>query len=61
MNIDAEEADRLEISLDLMERLAPRPASRAGAASALSCRPTKTCPHGHRLSDRPGPAPAAAA
>jgi proline dehydrogenase len=35
LNIDAEEADRLELSLDLLERLARAPAWQAGTAWAL--------------------------
>ena len=46
LNIDAEEADRLELSLDLLEALAPRPgACRAGTASASSIQAYgKRCP-----------------
>lgn len=35
LNIDAEEADRLEISLDLLENSASNPNWRAGTALAL--------------------------
>ena len=42
-NIDAEEADRLDLSLDLLERArAATRRSRAGTASASSCRPTRS-------------------
>ena len=42
-NIDAEEADRLELSLDLLERLAPSSRScKAGRVSASCCRPTRS-------------------
>jgi RHH-type proline utilization regulon transcriptional repressor/proline dehydrogenase/delta 1-pyrroline-5-carboxylate dehydrogenase len=34
LNIDAEEADRLELSLDLLERLCFEPTLAAGTASA---------------------------
>jgi RHH-type proline utilization regulon transcriptional repressor/proline dehydrogenase/delta 1-pyrroline-5-carboxylate dehydrogenase len=40
LNIDAEEADRLELSLDLLEALWPRPGTgRLGRHWASSCRP----------------------
>ena len=39
LNIDAEEADRLELSLDLLEALASIPTWRAGTASASWFRP----------------------
>jgi RHH-type proline utilization regulon transcriptional repressor/proline dehydrogenase/delta 1-pyrroline-5-carboxylate dehydrogenase len=43
LNIDAEEADRLELSLDLLERCALRTElARAGTASASWCRPTRS-------------------
>ena len=41
-NIDAEEADRLELSLDLFERWPPTRRSRRGTASASSCRPIRS-------------------
>jgi RHH-type proline utilization regulon transcriptional repressor/proline dehydrogenase/delta 1-pyrroline-5-carboxylate dehydrogenase len=42
LNIDAEEADRLELSLDLLERLCFEPDWPAGTASASWCRPTRS-------------------
>ena len=42
LNIDAEEADRLELSLDLLEALCSIRISRAGTASASSCRATRS-------------------
>ena len=39
LNIDAEEADRLDLSLDVIERVLADPNLPAGTASALSCRP----------------------
>jgi RHH-type proline utilization regulon transcriptional repressor/proline dehydrogenase/delta 1-pyrroline-5-carboxylate dehydrogenase len=42
LNIDAEEADRLELSLDLLERLCADPRWPAGTASASSSRPTRS-------------------
>ena len=41
LNIDAEEADRLELSLDLLEALCFDRISPAGTAWALSFRPTE--------------------
>lgn len=41
-NIDAEEADRLEISLDLLEALCQDPRLPGGRASASWCRPTRS-------------------
>ena len=43
-NIDAEEADRLDLSLDLFEALAAIRRSTAGTASASSCRRTRSAP-----------------
>jgi RHH-type proline utilization regulon transcriptional repressor/proline dehydrogenase/delta 1-pyrroline-5-carboxylate dehydrogenase len=42
LNIDAEEADRLELSLDLLERCASSPNWPAGTASASWSRPTRS-------------------
>ena len=42
LNIDAEEADRLELSLDLIEAVATDRSSPAGTASASSSRPTRS-------------------
>ncbi len=42
INIDAEEADRLEISLDLLENCASSRSWRAGTASVLLFRPTRS-------------------
>jgi RHH-type proline utilization regulon transcriptional repressor/proline dehydrogenase/delta 1-pyrroline-5-carboxylate dehydrogenase len=42
INIDAEEADRLEISLDMLEALAFDPSWPASKASAWWCRPTRS-------------------
>jgi RHH-type proline utilization regulon transcriptional repressor/proline dehydrogenase/delta 1-pyrroline-5-carboxylate dehydrogenase len=42
LNIDAEEAERLELSLDLFERLCSSPRSPAGTASASSRRRTRS-------------------
>ena len=44
LNIDAEEADRLSLSLDVIEAVLARPASRAGTGSASWCRPTANAP-----------------
>ena len=44
LTIDAEEVDRLELSLDVFEALAAQRGGRAcrsGAASASRCRPTR--------------------
>ena len=40
--IDAEEADRLDLSLEVIEALRHRPRSPAGTASAWRCRPTRS-------------------
>ncbi len=42
LNIDAEEADRLEPTLELLERLARRRRCRAGTGLALSCSRTRS-------------------
>ena len=45
LNIDAEESERLDLSLDLLEALCRDPAhGRAGTASASSSRPTRSAP-----------------
>ncbi len=46
INIDAEEADRLEISLDLLENSVSSRNWQAGTASALLFRLSKTLPTG---------------
>ncbi len=51
INIDAEEADRLEISLDLLENSVSSLNWQAGTASVLLFRLIKTLPVGDRLPD----------
>ena len=57
LNIDAEEADRLELSLDLLEALCVDPdlAGWNGIGFVVQAY-QKRCPFVHRLADRPGPA-----
>ena len=45
INIDAEEADRLEISLDLLEKLCFEPELQAGTVSVLLFRLIKNAAH----------------
>jgi RHH-type proline utilization regulon transcriptional repressor/proline dehydrogenase/delta 1-pyrroline-5-carboxylate dehydrogenase len=42
LNIDAEEADRLDLSLDILDALLGAPELAAGTAWASSCRPTRS-------------------
>jgi hypothetical protein len=46
LTIDAEEADRLELSLDLIFQVHADPRCAAGTASASSCRPTRSARRG---------------
>jgi RHH-type proline utilization regulon transcriptional repressor/proline dehydrogenase/delta 1-pyrroline-5-carboxylate dehydrogenase len=44
LTIDAEEADRLDLSLDIIEALAKDPVTKNGRGSGLRCKPTASAP-----------------